>query len=186
MNNKHYSLKINVFHGRQAPETGTLVGYGAIIEAHALQVPLPETLALISAKKRRYRTQNWQILTPRHEPENNLYKQLVFALKYEGVNLLVLKRLFIAIDKTQITEIIASEKLGQYSRKLWFLYEWLLQEQLDIHNLTTGNYVPLLDEKLQFAITGTNSSRQRIINNLPGTHEFCPLTQLENSSLKTS
>ena len=175
MNNKHYSLEISVFHGRQAPETGTLVGYGAIIEAHHLPVPLPKTLSLISAKKRRYTTTQWQVFTPRHEPENNLYKQLVFALKYEGVDLLVLKKLFVAIDKAQITEIIASETLGQYSRKLWFLYEWLLEEQLDIPDLSTGNYVPLLDGKLQYAITGTKSSRHRITNNLPGTNEFCPL-----------
>ena len=175
MNNKHYSLEISVFHGRQAPETGTLVGYGAIIEAHHLPVPLPKTLSLISAKKRRYTTTQWQVFTPRHEPENNLYKQLVFALKYEGVDLLVLKKLFVAIDKAQITEIIASETLGQYSRKLWFLYEWLLEEQLDIPDLSTGNYVPLLDQKLQYAITGTKSSRHRITNNLPGTNEFCPL-----------
>lgn len=175
MNNKHYSLEISVFHGRQAPETGTLVGYGAIIEAHHLPVPLPKTLSLISTKKRRYTTTQWQVFTPRHEPENNLYKQLVFALKYEGVDLLVLKKLFVAIDKAQITEIIASETLGQYSRKLWFLYEWLLEEQLDIPDLSTGNYVPLLDQKLQYAITGTKSSRHRITNNLPGTNEFCPL-----------
>ncbi|MUU78320.1 Fic family protein [Winogradskyella endarachnes] len=175
MNNKHYSLEISVFHGRQAPETGTLVGYGAIIEAHHLPVPLPKTLSLISTKKRRYTTTHWQVFTPRHEPENNLYKQLVFALKYEGVDLLVLKKLFVAIDKALITEIIASETLGQYSRKLWFLYEWLLEEQLDIPDLSTGNYVPLLDKKLQYAITGTKSSRHRITNNLPGTNEFCPL-----------
>lgn len=175
MNNKQYSLKITVFHGRQAPEEGTLVGYGAIINAHTLQVPLPETLALISTKKRKYTTAHWQVFTPRHEPENNLYKQLVFALKYEGVNLLVLKKLFVAINKSQVIEIITSEMLGQYSRKLWFLYEWLLEVKLDIPDLKTGNYVPLLDHKLQYTITGVKSSRHRITNNLPGTVNFCPL-----------
>lgn len=175
MDNKCYSLNITVFHGRQAPEEGTLVGYGAIIEAHTLKVPLPEILSLISTKKRRYTTTYWQVFTPRHEPENSLYKQLVFALKYEGVNLVVLKKLFVTVDKVQITEMITSEMLGQYSRKLWFLYEWLLEEQLDIPDLSTGNYVSLLDDKLQYAITGIKSSRHRITNNLPGTKEFCPL-----------
>lgn len=175
MKNKQYSLKITVFHGRQAPETGTLVGYGAIIQAHKLQVPLPESLCLISTKKRHYTKENWQVFTPRHQPENNLYKQLVFALKYEGVNLLVLKKLFQTIDKEQIINIIVSERLGQYSRRLWFLYEWLFEEQLDITDLESGNYVAVIDEKLQYAILGTRSSRHRILNNLPGTKEFCPL-----------
>lgn len=175
MNIKHYSLDIRVFHGRQAPESGTLVGYGAIIEAHQLHVPLPERLALISTKNRRYTTAKWLVLTPRHAPEDNLYKQLVFALKYEGVNLLVIKKLFTCIDKAQIANMVIAEALGQYSRKLWFLYEWLFDEQLDIPDLKTGNYVPLLNEKLQYAIAGTKSARHRLINNLPGTKEFCPL-----------
>jgi Fic family protein len=175
MKNKQYSLKITVFHGRQAPETGTLAGYGAIIQAHQLQVPLPESLCLISAKNRRYITENWQVFTPRHQPENTLYKQLVFALKYEGVNLLVLKKLFQTIEKDQIINIIVTERLGQYSRRLWFLYEWLFEEQLDIANLESGNYVTVIDEKLQYAISGTRSSRHRIVNNLPGTNQFCPL-----------
>jgi hypothetical protein len=35
--------------------------------------------------------------------------------------------------------------------------------------------VSLIDEKLQYAINGVRSSRHRIINNLPGTRDFCPL-----------
>jgi Fic family protein len=175
MNNKRYSRDISIFQGRQAPEPGTLVGYAAIIEAHNLQVPLPEQLALISTKNRRYTTEQWLVFTPRYAPEDNLYKQLTFALKYEGTNLLVIKRLFMSIDKAEVINMISAETLGQYSRKLWFLYEWLFDEHLAVPDLKTGNYVPLLDEKLQYAIPGTNSSRHRIINNLPGTPEFCPL-----------
>lgn len=35
--------------------------------------------------------------------------------------------------------------------------------------------MPLIDEKIQFAVSGERSSRHRIINNLPGTPNFCPL-----------
>ena len=94
MNINRFSLKISVFHGRKAPEEGLLVGYGALIEKLNLPVPLPNRLALISTKKRQYATDNWLVLTSRHEPEDTLYKQLVFALKYEGVNLLFFKKLF--------------------------------------------------------------------------------------------
>ena len=48
-----FSPKIKVFHGRTAPEEATLVGYGAIIEAYHLAVPLPDVLSLISFKKRK-------------------------------------------------------------------------------------------------------------------------------------
>ena len=72
--------------------------------------------------------------------------------------------------------MVIKEPLSQYSRKIWFLYEWLMQKVLDIPDLKEGNYVPLIDEKLQYAISkGINSNRHRILNNLPGTINFCPL-----------
>lgn len=191
MNINHFSLRISVFHGRKAPEEGLLVGYGALIEKLKLPVPLPNRLALISTKKRQYSTHNWLVLTSRHEPEDTLYKQLVFALKYEGVNLLFFKKLFEEVHKDTIKEIVQKEPSGQYSRKIWFLYEWLLQVKLDIPDLEKGNFVFLIDEDLQYASSiSTNSSRHRIKNNLAGTIDFCPLIfkteKLENYIAKNS
>ena len=175
MKNKRFLKKTGIFHGRSAPEEGILTGYGAIIEAFALSVPLPTRLALISAKKRLYNNEQWQVFPLSYKPEDTLYKQLVFALKYEGVNLLVFKKLFEKLTKKEIIEILAQEPLGQYSRKIWFLYEWLFNEKLRIPDLNRGNPVRLIDEKLQYAVQGESSSRHRIINNLPGTPGFCPL-----------
>jgi Fic/DOC family len=176
MNNNRFSLKVSVFHGRNAPEEGILVGYGALIEGLALAMPLPQQLALISSKKRQYTTAHWQVLTSRHEPIDTLYKQLVFALKYEGVNLLFFKKLFEKITEENLISLVQLEPQGQYSRKIWFLYEWLFQKELPIPDLETGNFVSLIDEELQFALTITvNSSRHRIKNNLPGTVDFCPM-----------
>lgn len=173
---KRISRKINVFHGRQAPEISNLVGYGAIIDALELPVPLPSRLALISEKHRRYQTPEWLVFTPRHKPADTLYGHLVFAMKYEGINLLLFKKLFDAVDTEVIEKIVKEEKLGQYCRKIWFLYEWILNSKLNIPDLKEGNYVPLIDEELQYAIReGVNSPRQRIRNNLPGTVDFCPL-----------
>ncbi|GGD18084.1 Fic family protein [Flavobacterium orientale] len=176
MNSNHFSLKISVFHGRQAPEEGTLVGYGALIEKYRLQVPLPNRLALISTKKRHYSTNQWLVLTSRHEPEDTLYKQLVFALKYEGVNMLFFKKLFEKLSENNIKELVQIEPNGQYSRKMWFLYEWLMGTKLAIPDLTTGNFVYLIDENLQYASPiSINSGRHRVKNNLAGTVDFCPL-----------
>ena len=33
MNNKRFSRTVNVFHEREAPEKGNIVGYGALIDA---------------------------------------------------------------------------------------------------------------------------------------------------------
>lgn len=85
------------------------------------------------------------------------------------------KKLFECLSENEVTELIQIEPLGQYSRKIWFLHEWLFNKQLNIPNLKTGNFTPLIDEKIQYAIAGEKSSRHRIINNLPGTINFCPL-----------
>ena len=54
MKNNRISLKTAVFHGRIAPEEGIIVGYGALLNAFNLSVPIPEILSLISEKKRQY------------------------------------------------------------------------------------------------------------------------------------
>jgi Fic family protein len=175
MNTKGFSLKIAVFHGKQAPEEGVLVGYGAIIEGLQLSMPFPEQLALISEKRRSYSNENWKVFSSRNTFDDTLYKHLVFALKYEGINLLFFKKLFKKLSEKEILKILQQEPTGQYSRKIWFLCEYLMQKQLAIKDLTIKNFVPLIDEKLQYAVKGTRSTRHRIINNLPGTVDFCPL-----------
>ena len=174
--NTNFLKEISVFHGRQAPEKGTLVGYGAIIETLGLPMPTPNTLALISEKRRQYRVPGWIVYTPRHKPKDSLYNQLVFSIKYEGINLLFFKKLLESLDELVIEELVKNEPLSQFSRRIWFLYEWLLQKALNLPDLKEGNYVPLLDENLQYTIgKGDNSPRHRVRNNLPGTINFCPL-----------
>ncbi len=172
----HFSQKISAFHGIPAPEEGCIAGYGAVIDYYKLPVPLPRILSLISTKNRKYVTDQWRVFTSRHQPGETLYDQLVFALKYEGINLLFFKKLFERLTQAEIFTLLQKEPLGQYSRRIWFLYEWLMDIKLPIEDLKSGNFVPLIDEKLQFAASAnTNSSRHRIRNNLPGTVDFCPL-----------
>jgi Fic family protein len=154
-----------------------VAGYAAIIEVLALPVPIPNTIAVISEKYRRYEVAGWQVFTPKYQPDKTLYKQLVFALKYEGVNLLLFKKLFEKLSLKEVMHLLQIEPTGQYSRKIWFLYEWLMKQNLDLPDLSIKKAVPLIDEKLQYAISGTSSPRHRIINNLAGTPDFCPLIQ---------
>lgn len=173
--NTRFSQNIPVFQGRTLPEPGSVVGYAAIIDSLGLVVPIPDTIALISKKNTRYEKPGWKVFTPKHQPDETLYRQLLFAIKYEGINLLVFKKLFEKLTKQETTDLLKIEPTGQYSRKIWFLYEWLMDETLEIPDLKIKEAVPLLDEKLQYAIKGKSSPRHRIINNLPGTPYFCPL-----------
>ena len=173
-----FSRKVTVFHDRVAPEEGYLAGYALLIDllnTQEILVPLPDRLSLVTGKYQRYNTEQWQIFTTRHAPGPDLGSHLVFALKYEGLDLHILKAIFQYAGAEQIRDIIMKEPTGRYTKRLWFLYEWLLGTRLDIPDLKTGAYVEVLDPEHQYPGPIRNSTRHRVKNNLPGTPEFCPL-----------
>lgn len=175
----HFSQKITIFHGRPLPEEGMLAGYSLMIqeiEKHTGRLlPMPKQLAIVTEKHQRYNTAQWQVFTKRHKPNDNLISQIFFALKYEGIDLLILKTIFQHIGEKDIREAVQNEPTGQYSRRIWFLYEWLLGTKLDIPDLKTGNYVEVVNSSFQYPGPAFNSTRHRVKNNLPGTPEFCPM-----------
>ena len=147
MNSVSFLCKASVFDGRKAPEEGHIVGYAAIIHALNLPLPIPDIISLISIKNRKYTANGWSVYTPTHQPEDNLYKQLVFAIRYEGVNLLFFKKLFEHLSEKEVVTIVTEvEPTGQYSRKIWFLYEWLMQKSLPINNAAVKIKYTLLQQ----------------------------------------
>lgn len=174
--NNQYSQFLSVFHAEPLPEANAIpVGYMALIKQHNLQVPLPDCLSAIGAKHKKYEKGQWRIFTPRHAPEDSLYGHLTFALKHEGIDLAVLKALFNSITSKKIVDIVRNQPTGAYSRRIWFLYEWLRDEKLDLPDAIQGNFVPLINDKLQYRGESSRSRRHRVMNNLPGSRGFCPL-----------
>src|SRR5271157_4030024 len=176
MADQHYfSGPVTVFQEMALPERATPAGYSALIDAYGLRVPLPRTL---SATGEHHRTRNeagWRILTPRHAPSPDLEGNLTFALKYEGLDLAVLKRLFATVAPAEVEAIVRAKPTGSYARRIWFLYEWLIGRRLGLPDAEKGTYEPVVDLEQQWAAPGVNSPRHRVRNNLPGTPEFCPL-----------
>lgn len=174
-----FSQKVTVFHGRKTPEEGFLAGYALlidIIEKDAKKlVPLPSQLAIVTEKHQRYNTKEWQVFTKRHKPNDDLISHLTFALKYEGIDLFILKIFFQYTGEKLVLKMIKDEPTSQYTRKAWFLYEWLMDIKLDVPDLKTGSYLEIVNPKLQYPGPYRNSTRHRVKNNLPGTNEFCPM-----------
>ena len=170
-----FSGPATTFHERRLPERAALAGYAALIDALRLVVPLPRTLSAIGSRHKIYQSEGWRILTPRHAPAPTLAGHLTFALRYEGLDLAVLKRLFLAVQPAEIIAIVAASPTGKSARRLWFLYEWLLDKRLDLPDAKRGSYVTAVDADLQYATPGVNSPRHQVRNNLPGTAAFCPL-----------
>ncbi len=179
-----FSFYAPVFHGKDVPEEGSIVGYASIINSLKLEIPMPDKIALVCKQNKKYQTNEWYVFPKSYLPDENselseievLYKHLVFALKYEGVNLLFFSFLVKYYAQAQLSKLVNIEPTGQYSRKIWFLIEWISGKQLQAKkNLAKKSYVYLLDSKLQYCIEGVKSPRHLIINNLPGTKDFCPL-----------
>ena len=116
-----YSGPVTVFHGRHLPETATPAGYSALIDTFALTAPLPRTMLATGAHHRIEEDGGWRILTPRHAPQPTLEGHLTFASKNEGLDLAILKRLFIAAGPRSIEAIVRSKPTGSYTRRIWFL-----------------------------------------------------------------
>lgn len=173
---KQNSQNLTVFHAFPALAPGAAhAGYAALIAGHALLVPLPDSLCAISARRRKCEQGRWRLFTPRHQPDETLQGHLTFALKYEGIDLAVLKALFEKIVPEAIAAMVRSAPTGAYSRRIWCLYEWLTGAVLELDDAARGNFVPLVNDRLQYAATPRNSRRHRVRSNLPGARAFCPL-----------
>src|SRR5215831_9507826 len=136
-NQNRFSGPVTVFHGRPLPERATPVGYAALIDSFLTassepSVPLPRQLSAIGARHRAVDTGEWRLYSPRYEPQPTLEGHLTFALKYEGLDLAVLKRLFLAVGPAEVEAIVRARPTGSYARRLWFLYEWLTGTTLDV------------------------------------------------------
>lgn len=173
--NTQFPTTVTVFHEQRLPEEAQPVGYAALIQAYNLTVPLPRQLSAIGSKHRIVTQDGWRIYSPRHAPGPTLEGHLVFALKYEGLDLAVLHRLFRACGPEPIAQMVRDKPTSAYARRLWFLYEWLLGVRLDLPDATRGSYAPAVDPDLQFAVPGILSTRHRVRDNFPGTSGFCPL-----------
>jgi Fic family protein len=173
------SQPVNHFHGRAISELAIPAGYAALIERFDLAVPLPPRLTAIAERHHPAPSPSWHLLTPRHRPPDTLEGQLVFALKWEGVDLGVLAALFKAVEPNAIAAIVRATPTGTFARRAWFLYEWLTGRELDVPDPGKVRVVAVVDLEQQVALkTGAPSSRHKVIDNLPGTRSFCPMILL--------
>ncbi len=167
---------VNHFRGGALPEPAIPAGYAALIERFDLSVPVPTRLAATATRHHPALDVSWHLLTPRHHPGDTLEGQLVFALKWEGVDLSVLCALFKVVSAAEVATLVRRKPTGAFARRIWFLYEWLTERTLDVPDPGKVRGVPVLDAEQQVTLeSGTPSPRHKVIDNLPGTRRFCPL-----------
>jgi hypothetical protein len=157
------------------------VGYARLAQQNNLPIRELPTVAVIdsklNARSRRSNAQHDVLSFPsRYRPDPGIAGDLQFALRYEGVNLELLYLLFQNYGFQELQKWLTNQPESAYARRAGFLFEWLTDQRLKVNISAKARFTPLLDEELQFAKAGgTRDPKFRVINNLPGTREFCPL-----------
>ena len=160
-----------------------LVGYDRLIQTYHLPARPLARFAVIDSSVRGRQTTNTGDLElmrfeTRYRPADTLAGDLQFALRYEGINLEVLALLFAGAGRAELEAWLAAQPESGFARRAGYLYEWLTGNELTATARPKAAYVPTLDEKLQFGFAaGTRNAKFRVIDNLPGNRQFCPLVR---------
>ena len=157
------------------------VGYEALIRRFALQV-LPHHHTSFILNKGNHRTtqsngKTTDYFRSTYRPNNDLWGNLEFALKYDGINLEILSLLFQKISARELMETIRKRPTSKYSRQAWFLYEFLTGKRLGLPDMNQGNYIDLLETDDYYTAPPISLKRYRLNNNLLGGPGFCPMVR---------
>lgn len=119
-----------------------------------------------------------RVFGPKYAPKKNtIIDHVEFALKYDDLNLGLLKDVFKNLQKKDLIAFIKSSPKGKYGRKIGFLYELLTQEIVQINIEITGNYIDLLDNEKYITGDAIKNGKWKINNNLLGNNDYCPLVR---------
>lgn len=185
----------------EPPRSTTPLGYAALIAGFGLDPVVDRPLRCASTGdiwKRSETTdpvsgRKWVVHRPIQAPKPGAFRSspedpaffawhLDFALRNEGVNLAILADLFHSpgsaeIARAHVADWVRAEPTGRHARRAWFLTEWLTGDHLDLPDTSIeGFYVQAVDPGMQVApVLGARSRRHHVVDNMPGTREWCPM-----------
>jgi hypothetical protein len=119
-----------------------------------------------------------EVFPARYWPGDDPLDHVVFALKYDGVDLALLATLFLRLDSDEIARWVDQQPTGRYTRIVGFLYEYLLGRPLPLDDRQKGNYVDVLYAERYLTVPKpVRIERWRVNNNLLGSPWFCPIVR---------
>lgn len=112
----------------------------------------------------------------RYDPGEAPLDQLVFALKYDGLDLDILRKVFFQIPPAAVAEFVARTPNGKYARQIGCWFELLTDCEVPLHAEVSGSYIPLLDPK-HYVVSAkpVRHPKWRISNNAIGDLHFMPV-----------
>ena len=165
------------FADEPVPDGARLAGYTALVSALEVQAPV-RCLSCVSeghVKGSSREEGSWKVFDKRYWPGDTLGDHLAFALKHELLDLLVLKRVLEQAAPGEVEAFVLSAPTGAANRRVWFFYEILTGQKLDIPDAGPGAAMDALDARVYFTAKPVLSKRHRVRDNLLGDSSYCPL-----------
>src|SRR5260370_40363192 len=180
---------VNVCQGLRVPEESRLAGCGALTQALAVKGPVRKPACVsdkhVSGSIRE--EGGWRVFDRRYWPGENFGDHLSFALRNENLDMLLLKRIFDAVDAKVVEAFVKATPTGITTRRAWFLYELMTGRKLDVPDDPGVPAVDVLDPAAYFTGKPRLSRRHRVRENLLCGGRDCPLptaTELPNEALQ--
>lgn len=165
------------FQEQTVPQGARLAGAAALVHQLALAVPIrhPSCVAEQHVRGSRRIEGAWAVFDKRYWPGDELADHLLFFLKHERADLLVLRRIFEALPEQAIRALVHAAPAATHVRRAWFLYETLTGKRVDVDDAPRVPAVDVLDAKAYFTGKPRLSKRHRVRDNLLGAGRFCPV-----------
>lgn len=166
-----------VFQERSLLPVTRLAGWSALVHALGISAPVhhPSCVSEQYVSGSRREEGGWTVLDKRYWPGESFANHLIFALRHEHLDLLVLKRVFDAVPPAEFETLVRAEATSMPVRRAWYLYELLTARTLDVDDAPRAAVIDLLDPKAYFTGKPRSFRRHRVRDNLLGTARFCPI-----------
>ncbi len=159
------------------------VGYSELMRRYSLKV-IPHyrsTYITLTGRGSTHSQNNQEIvILPKSyclSNPNEPLQQLEFAIKHEGINFEIIASCFKQISAGAIQTFVAEKPTGKYRRIIWFLFEFLTDDKLELQDIKQVPYVNLLDPERYYVADVVKSKRHAVNNNLLGSRGFCPIVR---------
>jgi Fic/DOC family len=166
-----------IFQEKSVPYRSKLAGWAALVQALTISAPVRRPSCVSEQHIRGSHREEgiWTIFDKRYWPGDTFADHLLFALRHEDIDLLILKRVFEAVAQSEIEAIIHAAPTGIPARRVWYFYEILTSCTLDIEDVPSAAAIDLLDSDAYFTGKPRLSKRHRVRDNLLGSGRFCPV-----------
>lgn len=164
-----------------APGGPEPIGYTALLARYSIEVARPRCQSYIGTQRATRETEVGRVETWTKQAllDESDVGHLLFVVKREDIDLLVLTKVFEHVDPAELCAAIGAKPTSMYLRRLWFFWEFLTGRALALPDSTsTTGYTDVLPTAEYYTRPAPlKLARYRVNNNLLGNSGWCPIVR---------